>query len=352
VRGGLWALAYLVLRRLFDLVVLLLRSERRWRKGDEIEVYSADPDAGTYKREAARYDDDGPPGNTKSFWAFEATFVVAGPDDPESWKMFPNVVVAMTPLYQPGREPGLNAVRALRSLHDRGHPAGWLAGDRAYTDAKPENFGLPAKAILDYVEDHLGVQGEHRGFLFIEGAWYGPAIPEMLVNATVDFTNHDIDETTYKSRLAERTRHRALPRADEDEEGYRRWRCPASDPHPGAASPLKPRSQRHDGRVMVTIRPSGTLRVNPPSCCVQGSVTVSPAPMAKLRQDLSYGSLEWETRYHALRNTIEGMNGYLKDGAREALDYPNDGGSEAWPPRAFSWPCSCSPPTIARSWNS
>jgi len=44
--------------------------------------------------------------------------------------------------------------------------------------------------------------------------------------------------------------------------------------------------------------------------------------MAKLRQDLSYGSLEWEARYHALRNTIEGMNGYLKDGAREALDDP------------------------------
>jgi hypothetical protein len=42
--------------------------------------------------------------------------------------------------------------------------------------------------------------------------------------------------------------------------------------------------------------------------------------MAKLRQDRAYGTLEWEARYHALRNTIEGMNGYLKDGAREALD--------------------------------
>ena len=81
-----------------------------------------------------------------------------------------------------------------------------------------------------------------------------------------------------------------------------------------------PASQHHDGRVMVTIRPSGSLKANPPSCCVQGSVTIPPEPMAKLHQDLPYGTLEWEARYHALRKTIEGMNGYLKDGAREALD--------------------------------
>ena len=42
--------------------------------------------------------------------------------------------------------------------------------------------------------------------------------------------------------------------------------------------------------------------------------------MAKLRQDLFFESAEWNARYHTLRATIEGMNGYLKDGAREALD--------------------------------
>ncbi len=34
--------------------------------------------------------------------------------------------------------------------------------------------------------------------------------------------------------------------------------------------------------------------------------------MAKLRQDLAYGTLEWEARYHARCNTIEGVNGHLK----------------------------------------
>ncbi len=121
----------------------------------------------------------------------------------------------MASLHRPSKEPGLKAVRALQSLHERGHPAGWLAGDRAYTDAKPENFALPARAlghrvILDYAEDHRGIQGESNGFVFIEGTWYCPAIPAVLVNATIDLANHAIDEATYRARLAERRRYAAL----------------------------------------------------------------------------------------------------------------------------------------------
>ena len=36
--------------------------------------------------------------------------------------------------------PGRNAVRALASVRQRGHPAGWLTGDSAYTNATPEDF--------------------------------------------------------------------------------------------------------------------------------------------------------------------------------------------------------------------
>jgi len=35
-----------------------------------------------------------------------------------------------------------------------------------------------------------------------------------------------------------------------------------------------------------------------------------------------YGSAEWQTAYNSLRNTNEGMNGYIKDPAHEALDDP------------------------------
>jgi hypothetical protein len=304
-------------------------SERTWVKSDPMEVYSADPDAGRYVRtgSGARQPKGAGASKTKSVWAYEATLAVAGPDEPGKGSLFPNLVMAMPPLHRPGHEPGLNAIRALRSIRERGYPSGWVAGDRAYTDAKAEHFALPARAlgyrpVLDYAQDHLGIQGTEQGFAFIEGAWFCPALPEGLINATIDFNNNIIDDATYRSRLAERARYAALAKARPDGEGFQRWRCPAAGPHPVVACPLKPASQRHDGRVRVAIRPSGTLRANPPRCCAQASVTIGPEPMAKFRQDLTFQSPEWSARYHSSRSTIEGMTGFLKDGAREALDDP------------------------------
>jgi len=39
-------------------------------------------------------------------------------------------------------------------------------------------------------------------------------------------------------------------------------------------------------------------------------------------QALHYGSPEWQQMYSTARNTIEGMNGYVKDANHEALDQP------------------------------
>jgi hypothetical protein len=51
-------------------------------------------------------------------------------------------------------------------------------------------------------------------------------------------------------------------------------------------------------------------------------VTIAPEQGAKLAQELAYGTEEWHARYSTLRNSIEGMNGYVKDGAHEALADP------------------------------
>jgi hypothetical protein len=64
---------------------------------------------------------------------------------------------------------------------------------------------------------------------------------------------------------------------------------------------------------------SDEVRLHPPKCCTQQSVTFPPQAGAKLLQDLHYGSAEWRRSYHTLRNTIEGMNGIAKDGAYAAL---------------------------------
>ncbi len=78
------------------------------------------------------------------------------------------LVVAMAPLHLPGREPGVNAIRALADLSDRGHPAGMLAADNAYSAQRPENFQLPARSlgydlVFKYRVDQLGVQATSKG---------------------------------------------------------------------------------------------------------------------------------------------------------------------------------------------
>jgi hypothetical protein len=48
-------------------------------------------------------------------------------------------------------------------------------------------------------------------------------------------------------------------------------------------------------------------------------VTVPIEAGAKLAQEIQYGSADWESIYSHDRNTIEGTNGFLKDGAHESI---------------------------------
>ena len=61
---------------------------------------------------------------------------------------------------------------------------------------------------------------------------------------------------------------------------------------------------------------------SPPKLCCQNAVTIAPDIGARYRQDLPYGSPAWHKTYATLRNTIEGLNGLVKDPAHEALAQP------------------------------
>ena len=64
------------------------------------------------------------------------------------------------------------------------------------------------------------------------------------------------------------------------------------------------------------------LRRHQPKVCTQQSITVPPEAGAKYLQELAHESPEWHAMYATLRNSNEGMNGFIKDGAREAVDDP------------------------------
>lgn len=288
-----------------------------------VKTHSADPDAGFYSRPADDRDRDGTVKGGKLAWGHEATLVVSGPDDPSAPYEFPHLAVAMSPLHRPGEQVGHNAIVALTNLRDRGHPAHFLAADRAYTSAKAEDFQLPARAlgydlVITYKKDQLGVKATWHGFLQVEGAWYCPLMPAALINASIDFDKDRIDRPTYEARLSERRHYLARQKGRPDAEGHLRMQCPAAT-YALARCERKPESIRPETagrpRIPVTVDDPTPL----PPCCTQQSVTMPPEAGAKFAQPLLYGSEQHKAVYDMLRNTNEGMHGFFKDGAREAV---------------------------------
>ncbi len=284
---------------------------------------ASDPDGGWYVREGdhrEREDDKGKP-LRKLAWALEATIATTA-RPPHAGPTVPNLAISLA-MTRPGEDPGGTGARVLASAAGRGHKAGWLGYDRAYTQALPERFHLPARAlgyqpVMDYRADQLGIQASTGGALLVEGSWYCPAIPGPLITATTGLRDHVIDRELYDQQIAARTAYQLKRKDGPDTDGYQRLSCPALGRHPGLMCPLRPASLTpRDGRPKVLQPPA-----EPPRLCRQTAVTIAPDVGARYRQDLPYGTPAWHARYATLRNTIEGLNGYAKDTAHQALAQP------------------------------
>ena len=126
---------------------------------------ASDPDGGWYVREGdhrEREDDKGKP-LRKIAWALEATIAtMARP--PGAPPAHPNLAAGLA-LTRPGEDPGGTGARVLASLAARGHRPGPLGYDRAYTQALPGRFHLPARAlgyqpVMDYKLERPGFGGD------------------------------------------------------------------------------------------------------------------------------------------------------------------------------------------------
>jgi len=283
---------------------------------------ASDPDGGWYVREGDHRQTTGPGGKRlrKVAWALEATIVVMGRPAGRA-PVYPNLVLGVS-LAKPGVDPGGAGVALLASLRRRGYPAGRLAADRGYTQALAENFALPAKAlgyrvVMDYKAADLGVQANSGGALLVDGSFYCPAMPAALIAATADHRSGTIDDKTKEQRIAARTAWRLSRKQAPDKDGYERFSCPAIGHRPKLCCPLRDEDAAL-GQIPVLSPPA-----SPPKLCTQSAVTIAADIGARFRQDLAFGSKDWHETYGAYRNTIEGLNGFMKDTAHEALANPD-----------------------------
>ncbi len=171
---------------------------------------------------------------------------------------------------------------------------------------------------MDYRDDQLGIQANTGGAILVEGTWYCPALPEPLITATTGLRDHLITHELYDQQIAARAYYQLKRKDGPDADGYERLSCPALGGHPKLMCPLRKASlSPRDGRPKVLQPPQ-----EPPRLCRQTAITIAPRVGARYRQDLPYASPAWHRCYATLRNTIEGLNGYAKDPAHQALAQP------------------------------
>ncbi len=249
--------------------------------------------------------------------------MVATTNDPKTEANFPLLATGMA-FDKPGFNVAENAIKVIRSMQDDGMPVGLAVGDRAYwPNSMVEKLQLPMRAlgyanVNDYQSDQLGVQAGHGGGIMVEGAWYCPSMPKPLVEATIDYRiKKSIDEAMWKIRIAARTSYMLKAKESPDVDGHQPLRCPAIGASATVACPLRPDSTK--GVKIVLRARISTPPKHPDRICSQSSVSFPPSEGAKYRQDIQFGTDEWHEMYATARNTIEGFNGFVKDGAHEAL---------------------------------
>lgn len=221
---------------------------------------ASDPDGGWYVRE----------GDHRDTWALEATIATTAPA-PGADPRHPNLSIGLT-LTRPGEDPGGTGARALASVVARGHRAGYLGADRAYTAALPERFHLPVaalgyQAVMDYRIDQLGIQAKQR--------WrhLGRANLVLPGHAGIAHLSHDrLPGQHHRLRHLPSPHRRPVRLPPQTQRRPRRRRLrteklPALGQHPGLMCPLRAASltlvwpaRRADQSARPTRRTTQSLR--------------------------------------------------------------------------------------------
>lgn len=293
----------------------------------ELVTSSADPDAGFYRPDGDHNGNAVANSSVHMDWAYELSIAVSVNSNPSAPIDRPALVMAMAPLGVPGADPGLQAIRALRSLSERGYRPGYLVVDNLYPNQKPEKFQIPARElgyapVFEYTERQRSVQADAHGAKQVEGKWYCPSMPEALVEASNDRALGKISESVFRDRIEARKAYEFREHSQADSDGSQRFLCPAAGVSPTVKCPQKPKSLL-ESKPLQIVPKSKRVETFPPKCCRQETITIAADMGAKLKQELHYASPMWEEIYRTGRATNEGMNGQIKRATPINVAEPN-----------------------------
>jgi hypothetical protein len=288
-------------------------------------------DAGWYLRTGRHEVTDNHKEAKKSVFGYDASVVTMTANDPNSVPLHPLLVLGIG-LTIPSTEISETATKVYTDIAERGYPVGRASGDRAYgAGSKAEKYQIPMRQLGyelygDYKDDQLGkVGGHYAGAIMVEGGFYCPSMPENLAEATVNYRAKTINQQEYRQLIERRRLYKLRPKEKPDAQGRVPMMCPARGPGATVDCPIaracggnlpKPT----DDLVPIYNPPTGEKKDLLPICGNKSSVSFPIEAGAKLFQTGHFGSEEWQDIYSNDRNTIEGKNAYLKDGAREGIE--------------------------------
>jgi hypothetical protein len=258
-------------------------------------------------------------------WGYAANFAVSTANTAGQRADFPITIRAFN-LSVPNTDVTGEAVKLGKQLVDAGHRPGRFAHDRGYAAGKGENAmhrqlaRLGYRRVFDYEVTELGLAtGGQNGSIYVEGEHLCPATPTDLVEASVRARDLEYDEKTYRVLIDERSKYALRNKEKPDAEGKVKKMCPALGPQAKVECPLREihpnASQKAKPYVLKKNLPPRPDKI----CCNSSATFVETEETLRFKQDLRYGSDEWQTTYSADRNMVEGINGYIKDESRENL---------------------------------
>lgn len=275
----------------------------------------------------------------KKFWALDLHFLTVADTTPGLWQRVPGLVTSMT-ADRAAMDPAGNARRLFASEKNRGFTTGFLSGDGLYAKAEESTFQIPAreagyKLLLPILDGDSGVQGSHAsGMPMVNGQYACVEMPESLRTLVDDFRSKRIDQKTFAARVKALKKYEMVTKQKADERGIgERVGCRASNHSLTVKCAHKPESMKErltldrDGNMtdlrptIVTIEQAAAMTEAPPTICQSQTVTLKPTDGGKYRQALPIGDEHTDT-YNRSRQSHEGMNGFTKDDAREALGTP------------------------------